>query len=114
MRVLTSKNKAEGRLLQDYNFIDEIPVEMPKKMAQQFNPDLRILDDKMKPTLINSPSKKLVATSRNKPFKPGQSYFTTLIGDVGIGEKLSPGKYKLLQGQPDMRKRNRSHFETFN
>ena len=32
----------------------------------------------------------------------------------GIGEKLSPGKYKLLQGKPDMRKRNRSHFETFN
>ena len=36
------------------------------------------------------------------------------VPEVGIGEKLSPGRYKLLQGMPDMTKRNKSHVNTFN
>ena len=76
MRVLTSTNKAEGRLLLDYNFIDEIPVEMPKSMTKKYNPDLRVLDgdyNTMKPTVTTSPTKKelLGVTTRNKSLKLG-------------------------------------------
>ena len=42
-------------------------------------------------------------------FKPKKS-------EQGIGQKLSPGKYKLLQGKPDLSntKRNANYFSTFN
>jgi len=44
------------------------------------------------------------------------SLFLPKEADLGIGEKLSPGRYKLLQGQPDLTttKRNQNHFSTFN
>ena len=85
---------------------------------KKYNPDLRVLDEDahhntMKPRLSKSP-KKFNQTSRNRSLKLGQSFFAQRVTESGIGEKLSPGRYKLLQGQPDMQKRNRSHFETFN
>ena len=43
----------------------------------------------------------------------GRSFFIPRVPELGIGEKLSPGRYKLLQGMPDMTKRNKSQFNTF-
>ena len=53
-------------------------------------------------------------TARNNNLRLGQSLFRKLQDDeAGIGERLSPGRYKLLQGSPDLEKRL-SHVNTFN
>ena len=48
-------------------------------------------------------------------FLPGASRGMQAAMNMSIGQKLSPGgRYRLLQGKPDLTKRNRSHYQTFN
>lgn len=75
------------------------------------NPDNYKLESKMSGGLLDQKMGRMDANP-----SLASSFFIPKELEVGIGEKLSPGRYKLLQGQPDLTstKRNRSHFTTFN
>ena len=113
--VITSKEhkppsqRIEGKLLLDYNFKEDSQKEEEKSSIE-----LQVSDSmyqSMMPALRQSFQS---ATMRNnESLKLGRSFFIPKVPELGIGEKLSPGRYKLLQGQPDMTKRNKSQFSTF-
>ena len=71
---------------------------------------LQVLPDNYKMASTLSMYKK----NKVKPFKQNTIIFPRKEPESGIGERLSPGKYKLLQGSPDLTKRNQNHYETFN